>query len=307
MAKKVIIEHRKSGCMSGCLTFIVAILVIGILVYVLSIAGCVLAGVGLWFLIRYIWRSLVKERPDSGFVKWGMGLAPITRKIIAGVASALVAICLIVTVNAGSSASNTSSTASNTTSTQTTQTQTTTPTTTTQQTQTEQTTDQTSSGASDATQTEQETTDAQTTSDSADAATTTQPSTASAKVDTMWTDLDVSVVSIDDSGVTLRFTSKEGSDWLAGDSFTNVSFADGTSYTPGYGDSALNLHWEIDEAGSGNWIQVMAGTPADLTITNSNYTSKDQYNGMKLTFDEDWFLNGTKNSDYKNCTATVSW
>lgn len=110
--------------MSGCLKFFIALIVIAIVFYVAAIAACVLAGVGLWFLIRYIWRSLVREKPDSGLVKWGMSKAPIVRKILAGVVSAIVMIALIVTVGSGSSGSNSSSGSQASSSSQTTQEQT---------------------------------------------------------------------------------------------------------------------------------------------------------------------------------------
>lgn len=101
MARKIIVEHRNRGCVSGCLSFCVAIVVAAILIAVLSYVGCVAAGVGLWFLIRYIWRSLVRERPDSGVVRWGLKRAPIARKIMAGALCALVSVILIAAVSSG--------------------------------------------------------------------------------------------------------------------------------------------------------------------------------------------------------------
>lgn len=103
MSKKIIVEHRKSGCMSGCIKLFVALFVIGIIIYVAAFAGCVLAGVGLWFLIRYVWRLLAREKPDSNFVKWGMSKAPIVRKVLAGIVSAIVAISLMAAVGSGMS------------------------------------------------------------------------------------------------------------------------------------------------------------------------------------------------------------
>lgn len=144
-------------------------------------------------------------------------------------------------------------------------------------------------------------------SSSEDSASTGSISAWTATVETLWTDLDISVLSIDDSGVTLRFASKDSNSWLANATFTQVSFSDGTSYTPTYGDNALNLHWVVDEAGSGNLITVQADEPANLTVSNSEFTSASQYNGMTLKFDEDWFLNGTYNSGYKDCEVTVTW
>lgn len=101
MAKKVIIEKR--GCGYGCLVTFAALIAIAVLIYVLSFVGAIAAGVGLWFLIRYIWRQYAQRRPDASFVKWGMKLAPITRKVLAGVLCAMVSICLLGTFLSASS------------------------------------------------------------------------------------------------------------------------------------------------------------------------------------------------------------
>jgi hypothetical protein len=111
MAKKVIVEHRNQGCMHGCLVLLGWVLVVGIAIMVLAYVGAIAAGVGLWFLIRYIWRQYVKERPDSELVKRGMRLAPITRKVLAGVLCALVSLSLCGIVSGMGSQSKSSSTA----------------------------------------------------------------------------------------------------------------------------------------------------------------------------------------------------
>lgn len=102
MARRIIVEQRNKGCLSSCLTFLVVLFIIAILIVTLAYIGCIAAGIGLWFLIRYIWRSLVLERPDSGFVKWGMSRSSITRKVLAGALCAIVSICLIAAVSSTS-------------------------------------------------------------------------------------------------------------------------------------------------------------------------------------------------------------
>lgn len=95
MAKKIIVEHRNQGCAHGCLTFCVWMVVISVAIAVLAYVGVVAAGVGLWFLIRYVWRQYVQQKPESGLVKRGLEIAPITRKILAGVLCVIVSLCLL--------------------------------------------------------------------------------------------------------------------------------------------------------------------------------------------------------------------
>lgn len=113
MAKRIIVEHRNRGCLTGCFEVLVALIVIYMLVSVLAVVGCILAGVGLWFLARYIWRALARERPDIGFVKWGMKMAPITRKVIAGALCMLVSITLIDCLSGAGSANSPTTSSSN--------------------------------------------------------------------------------------------------------------------------------------------------------------------------------------------------
>lgn len=101
MAKKIIVKNQKRGCLWLCGVFLLVCFAIAVLVYAL----CIVAGIGLWFLLRYIWRRLVVESPDSGIVKAGQKLPPIGRKVLAGVACALVSICLMAAL--GSSAQTT--------------------------------------------------------------------------------------------------------------------------------------------------------------------------------------------------------
>ncbi len=100
---------RKSNG-KGCLWLIGAFFLVCIAIAVLVYALCIAAGVGLWFLLRYIWRRLVVESPDSGIVKQGMKLPPIGRKVLAGVVCALVSICLIGAFSSGSTTTSTTNT-----------------------------------------------------------------------------------------------------------------------------------------------------------------------------------------------------
>ena len=52
-------------------------------------------GVGLWFLIRYIWRRAVIEDPNNPLVVKGLSLAPVWRKVLAAVPCFLFACCMI--------------------------------------------------------------------------------------------------------------------------------------------------------------------------------------------------------------------
>ncbi|MCI6262142.1 MAG: hypothetical protein MR610_02650 [Olsenella sp.] len=79
MVQRAIVEHR--GC--GCFTILAILIVAALLIAVLPSVGAVAAGVGLYFLMRYIWRQYVQQRPDASFVQWGLQLAPIARKIMA--------------------------------------------------------------------------------------------------------------------------------------------------------------------------------------------------------------------------------
>ena len=81
MVQRVIVEHR--GCSYGCFTTLAILIVAALLIAVLPYVGAVAAGAGLYFLMRYIWRQYVQQRPDASFVQWDLQFAPITRKIMA--------------------------------------------------------------------------------------------------------------------------------------------------------------------------------------------------------------------------------
>lgn len=91
----------------GCIWFIGVFCVLCLAAVALAYAACIASGVGLWFLARYIWRSLVRESPDNGLVKWGMRQAPIVRKMLAAVPCVLLSFMLVGSL-AGSIASSSS-------------------------------------------------------------------------------------------------------------------------------------------------------------------------------------------------------
>lgn len=87
--------NKSGGLASGCLWLFGGLIVLSVAIYAIAIALFVAIGVGLWFGIRYIWRRLVIEAPNSKIVKMGMKLPPIGRKVSAGIASALVVFVLM--------------------------------------------------------------------------------------------------------------------------------------------------------------------------------------------------------------------
>lgn len=91
VAKKIIVREQKHGCISLFCMMMLLCVVIAALAFV----GSVAAGVGLWFLIRYIWRSLVRESPDNKLVVWGMRQAPIARKVLAAVPCVILSFALL--------------------------------------------------------------------------------------------------------------------------------------------------------------------------------------------------------------------
>ena len=102
MSRRIVYVQKNRG---GCLWALFALVFLSLVIAAAALAACVAAGVGLWFLIRYIWRSLVREKPDSNLVKWGLGLAPIARKALAAAPCAFVAVCLIGALGSASTSS----------------------------------------------------------------------------------------------------------------------------------------------------------------------------------------------------------
>lgn len=105
MAKKSVIKNQNKGCLWWFGAIVLACLLLTLLVYGL----CIAAGIGLWFLIRYIWRRAVVEMPDSSIVQLGLKLKPIQRQCFAGLICALVSLQLIAAVGAAGEASEPSS------------------------------------------------------------------------------------------------------------------------------------------------------------------------------------------------------
>lgn len=91
MSKKIVVIHKKRGCLWSCGVILLVCFAIVSIIFAL----CIAAGVALWFLIRYIWRRLCVEAPDSGIVNAGKKLPPIGRKVLAGIVCAFVSLCLI--------------------------------------------------------------------------------------------------------------------------------------------------------------------------------------------------------------------
>ncbi len=95
MTKKIIIQQKNQGCTRGCLVLFAWVFVVCMAIAILAYVGAIAAGIGLWFLIRYVWRQYVQQKPDSGLVQRGLKMAPITRKLLAGVLCALISLCLL--------------------------------------------------------------------------------------------------------------------------------------------------------------------------------------------------------------------
>lgn len=91
MAKKIIVREQKRGCV----WLFGMTLLLCVVIAALAFVGSVAAGVGLWFLIRYIWRSLVRESPDNKLVVWGMRQTPIARKVLAAVPCVILSFALL--------------------------------------------------------------------------------------------------------------------------------------------------------------------------------------------------------------------
>lgn len=100
MTQKVVVyhvhEHRGclSGCMGGCMQIVGITLLVSTALAVMGYVTAAAAGVGAWFLLRYIWRSMVDEMPDSVLVRWGLRMAPITRKVLAALLCVAVSLLL---------------------------------------------------------------------------------------------------------------------------------------------------------------------------------------------------------------------
>lgn len=91
MGKKIAVVHKKRGCLWYCAAFVLLCLAI----YALAFVACIVAGVGLWFLVRYCWRKLAQQAPDSKFVRRVGSWPPVVRQVLACVACAFVSLLLM--------------------------------------------------------------------------------------------------------------------------------------------------------------------------------------------------------------------
>ncbi len=82
----------------------VALSLLDVIITLLIIGVFVGAGVGLWFLIRRLWRGVVTKMPESGVARAGLRLKPLQRKLFAGFASAFVIMYVIGSLVTGTTA-----------------------------------------------------------------------------------------------------------------------------------------------------------------------------------------------------------
>lgn len=111
MAKKMVIYHvnENHGCMYYLIRGFGVLMVASILMYLLGYVAAIAVGIGLWFLSRLVWRRMVVEMPDNGIVRWGLGLAPIVRKVLGGAVCVFISLCLMLVWNSSLKSSSTSS------------------------------------------------------------------------------------------------------------------------------------------------------------------------------------------------------
>lgn len=88
-------QSKSSNGQAGCLWWAVGIIILALAIFILAYAACAAVGVGLWFLIRYVWRRLSVEVPNSKFVKTFSGWSSTGRKVAAGVLCTFVSIILM--------------------------------------------------------------------------------------------------------------------------------------------------------------------------------------------------------------------
>lgn len=89
-------QHAQTGAHGGgCLTWIIGffIFAFAITLVVQSFVYIILAVV-LWFVIRYGWRKLCTNKPDSAFVKRCQTFSPTTRKVLGALLSVLIAFAI---------------------------------------------------------------------------------------------------------------------------------------------------------------------------------------------------------------------
>lgn len=85
-------QHAQTGARGGgCLTWVIGffIFVFAITLVVQSFVYIVLT-VALWFVIRFGWRKLCANKPDSAFVKWCQTFSSTTRKVLGALLGVLI-------------------------------------------------------------------------------------------------------------------------------------------------------------------------------------------------------------------------
>ena len=78
----------------GCALLFLALIVIAVIALAIWLAVAVLAGVGLWYLIRFIWRKYAAAHPEAPAVQRGMKMTPLTRKVLAAIPCVILGCCL---------------------------------------------------------------------------------------------------------------------------------------------------------------------------------------------------------------------
>ena len=78
----------------GCALLFLALIVIAVIALAIWLAIAVLAGVGLWYLIRFIWRKYAEAHPEAPAVQRGMKMTPLTRKVLAAIPCVILGCCL---------------------------------------------------------------------------------------------------------------------------------------------------------------------------------------------------------------------
>lgn len=78
----------------GCALLFLALVVIALIALAIWLAVAILVGVGLWYLIRFIWRKYAAAHPEAPVVQRGMKMAPLTRKVLAAIPCVILGCCL---------------------------------------------------------------------------------------------------------------------------------------------------------------------------------------------------------------------
>lgn len=78
----------------GCALLFLALAVIALIALAIWLAVAILAGVGLWYLIRFIWRKYAAAHPEAPVVQRGMKMTPLTRKVLAAIPCVILGCCL---------------------------------------------------------------------------------------------------------------------------------------------------------------------------------------------------------------------